>query len=163
MKAITIKGFKKTGKTTTCEAVIGELVRRGYTVGSAKDTHFEGFEMDTPGTDSYRHGQAGASTVIISGPEETDVLYKTRIEIKDLHELFTEDFLVTEGSIDVPLANIVTGRTVDDLDGRRDENTVGFSGVISSEISEYDGLPVIDGTKDIEKLVDLIEKRSSEL
>ena len=163
MKAITIKGFKKTGKTTTCERIIEELIRRGHTVGSAKDTHFEGFAMDTPGRDSWRLGRAGASTVIISGPEETDVLYQRRVEIKDLMELFTEDFLVTEGDIDLPIANIVTGRSVEDLDKRRDENTIGFSGIISSHLEEHDGLPVIDATKEIERLVDLIEERSSEL
>ena len=163
MKAITIKGFKKTGKTTTCENVIRELVRRGYSVGSAKDTHFEGFAMDTPGTDSWKHGQAGASTVIISGPDETDVLYQNRVEIRDLLELYTEDYLVTEGEIGLPLVNIVTGRSTDDLDRRRDENTVGFSGIISSELDEYDGLPVIDGTKDVTRLVDLIIERSREL
>lgn len=163
MKAITIKGFKKTGKTTTCEQIIEELIRRGHTVGSAKDTHFEGFAMDTPGRDSWRLGRAGASTVIISGPEETDVLYQRRVEIKDLMELFTEDFLVTEGDIDLPIANIVTGRSVEDLDKRRDENTIGFSGIISSHLEEHEGLPVIDATKEIERLVDLIEERSSEL
>lgn len=163
MKAVTIKGFKKTGKTTTCEKVIEELVRRGYSVGSAKDTHFEGFAMDTPGRDSWRLGKAGASTVIISGPEETDILYQHRVEIKDLLDSFDEDFLVTEGDIGLPLPNIVTGKTVDDLNRRRDENTVCFSGIVSDDMTEHDGLPVIDGVKETERLVDLIEERSLEL
>lgn len=165
MKAITIKGFKKTGKTTTCEAVIGELIRRGYTVGSAKDTHADGFgfAMDTPGKDTYRHAEAGSTTVMIAGAEETDVLFKRRVEIGELLGLFEEDYLVTEGDIGLPLVNIVTGKTTEDLDGRRDENTVAFSGIISNEIDVYDGLPVINATKEVGRLVDLIEERSSEV
>ena len=162
MKIITVKGYKKTGKTTTVTRIIAELTRRGYSVGSSKDTHFEGFAMDQENTDSWRHAKAGASTVIISGPKETDVLYQRRIEVRDLLDLFTEDFVVTEGDTGLPLANIVTGQTTEDLDKRRDENTIGFSGIIAGEMTEYDGLPVIDATRDVEALVDLIEERSTE-
>ena len=111
MRIITVKGFKKTGKTTTVMRIIEELVRRGYSVGSSKDTHFEGFAMDQENTDSWRHAKAGASTVIISGPHETDVLYQSRVEVRDLLDLFTEDFVVTEGDTGLPVANIVTGKT----------------------------------------------------
>lgn len=163
MRIITIKGYKKTGKTTTCERVIEELCRRGFSVGSSKDTHFEGFAMDAPGTDSWRHAKAGASTVIISGPKETDVLYQRRIEVRDLLDLYSEDYVVTEGDTGLPVANIVTGKTPEDLEKRRDENTVGFSGIIAGELEEYDGLPVISAVTDIEKLVDLIEERSTVL
>jgi len=169
MKIITIKGYKKTVKTTTCIRVIEELRRRGYTVGSSKDTHFEGFAMDQENTDSWRHARAGASTVIISGPRETDVLYQRRVEVRDLLDLFEEDYVVTEGDTGLPIANIVTGKTIEDLEKRRDENTVGFSGIIAGgqteagEIAEYDGLPVIDAVSDIERLVDLIEERSTKL
>ena len=47
MRVITIKGFKKTGKTTTCVRVIEELGRRGYTVGSVKNTHFPDFAIES--------------------------------------------------------------------------------------------------------------------
>ena len=33
MKVIMLKGTSGTGKTTTAEAIIAELKRRGYTVG----------------------------------------------------------------------------------------------------------------------------------
>ena len=162
MRIITVKGFKKTGKTTTVMRIIGELVRRGYSVGSSKDTHFEGFAMDQENTDSWRHAKAGASTVIISGLHETDVLYQHRIEVRDLLDLFTEDFVVTEGDTGLPVANIVTGKTEEDLEKRRDENTVCFSGIIAGERTEFGGLPVIDATSDIGALVDLIEAKATE-
>ncbi len=161
MRIITVKGYKKTGKTTTCTKIIEELVRRGYTVGSAKDTHFEGFAMDQEGTDSYRHAKAGASTVIISGPGETDVLYQRRVEIRELLDLYTEDFVVTEGDTGLPIANIVTGKTPEDLKKRRDADTIAFSGIIADEIDGYDGLPAISAVTDVKQLVDLIEERST--
>jgi molybdopterin-guanine dinucleotide biosynthesis protein A len=46
-------GKKKSGKTTVVLGVIKELRNRGYRVAALKhDTH--GFEVDVPGTDSYR-------------------------------------------------------------------------------------------------------------
>ena len=162
MRAITVKGYKKTGKTTTCIRIIEELRRRGYTVGSVKNTHFPGFAIDPPDTDSFRHAKAGASTVTIVASEETDVLFHHRRGLSEIISLFEEDFLVSEGEDDQGFPNIITGKSVQDLDARRDEHTIGFSGIISSEMEEYDGLPVIDATRDIGRLVDLIEEKSAE-
>ena len=161
MRAITVKGYKKTGKTTTCIRIIEELRRRGYTVGSVKNTHFPGFAIDPPDTDSFRHAKAGASTVTIVASEETDVLFHHRRGLSEIISLFEEDFLVSEGEDDQGFPNIITGKSVQDLDARRDEHTIGFSGIISSEMEEYDGLPVIDATRDIGRLVDLIEEKSA--
>ena len=44
MKIIMIKGFSKTGKTSTVTSLVSELRRRGYTVGTVKDIHFEAYE-----------------------------------------------------------------------------------------------------------------------
>lgn len=163
MRAITVKGYKKTGKTTTCIRIIEELRRRGYTVGSVKNTHFPGFAIDPPDTDSFRHAKAGASTVTIVASEETDVLFHRSRGLSETISLFEEDFLVSEGEDDLGFPNIITGKSVQDLDARRDEHTIGFAGIISSEMKEYDGLPVIDATRDIGRLVDLIEEKSAEL
>lgn len=162
MRIVSVKGYKKTGKTTTCVRIIEELIRRGYSVGSAKNTHSGEFTMDQEGTDSCRHADAGASTVIISGPKETDVLYRRRVEIRDLLDRYTEDFVVVEGSGGLDVTNIVTGKTREDLEERRDENTIAFSGIIAGRLDAYDGLPVIDATREIVRLVDLIEERSTE-
>ena len=50
----------------------------------------------------------------------------------------------------------------EDLEKRRDENTVCFSGIIAGERTEFGGLPVIDATWDIGALVDLIEAKATE-
>ncbi|MEG0156693.1 MAG: molybdopterin-guanine dinucleotide biosynthesis protein MobB [Anaerovoracaceae bacterium] len=163
MRVIMIKGYTKTGKTTTVCAVIKELVRRGYTVGTVKDIHFEGFVMDKPGTDTHKHRLAGATTVTARSENETAVLYDHAPEIATILAHYHEDFVVLEGDSGADCPNIVTGKTVDDLEKRRDKNTIGFSGVIAEEFAAqnrqtYSGLPVINGRTQVEALVDLIER-----
>ena len=46
MKVIAINGITKTGKTTACEVIIDGLRKRGYSVGSVKEIHFEKFKID---------------------------------------------------------------------------------------------------------------------
>ncbi|OBQ85898.1 molybdopterin-guanine dinucleotide biosynthesis protein B [Mesorhizobium sp. WSM3873] len=62
-----ITGWKNSGKTTLTEKLVAELVRRGWTVSTVKHAHHD-FDIDKPGTDSFRHRQAGAMEVaIVSG------------------------------------------------------------------------------------------------
>jgi len=60
-------GQPDSGKTTLLEKLIPELRRRGYRIGTIKH-HVHTFEMDKPGKDTWRHKQAGASTVALSSP-----------------------------------------------------------------------------------------------
>ena len=55
-------GRSNSGKTTLIERVIPELVRAGYKVATVKHAG-HGFDLDTEGKDSWRHKQAGASSV----------------------------------------------------------------------------------------------------
>ena len=162
MKIIVIKGYSKTGKTTVCTSVISELARRGYSMGSVKDIHFEGFTLDNENEDTGKHRKAGASTVTALGIYETDIMYGKRLDIKEILSHYDEDFVVCEGGVDLDCPNIVTGKDTKQLDDRRDENTIGFSGLIAEELPEYDGLPVINALTDIGALVDLIEKNAME-
>lgn len=82
---ICVVGKSNTGKTTLLEKLIPELAGRGYRVGTVKhDVH--GFEMDRPGKDSWRHAQAGASTVVVSSPEKIAVVQRVKQE-KTLDEI----------------------------------------------------------------------------
>lgn len=54
-----ISGYKHTGKTTLITKLIPVLTRRGYQVATIKHDGHE-FEGDVPGTDTYKHFQAGA-------------------------------------------------------------------------------------------------------
>ena len=69
LPVVSFIGKKKSGKTTVLLGVIAELRRRGYRVAVIKhDTH--GFEVDVPGTDSYRFREIGAEVVGISSPDQ---------------------------------------------------------------------------------------------
>lgn len=71
MKVFSVYGITKSGKTTTIENIIRELKRRGYTVGSVKEIHYEKFAIDTEGTNTDRHRRAGAEPVTARGHFET--------------------------------------------------------------------------------------------
>lgn len=67
MKIFGICGFKNSGKTGLTERLVAEFCARGLSVSTIKHTHHD-FDIDRPGTDSYRHRQAGASEVaLVSG------------------------------------------------------------------------------------------------
>lgn len=62
-----ITGWKNSGKTRLTERLVAELSRRGFAVSTVKHAHHS-FDIDTPGTDSFRHREAGACEVaIVSG------------------------------------------------------------------------------------------------
>lgn len=59
-----------TGKTTLVEGVVRALVARGWRIAVIKsDAHR--LVLDTPGKDSWRFGEAGASPVVVLGSERS--------------------------------------------------------------------------------------------
>jgi len=65
---ICVVGFKDTGKTGVAVRLIGELRRRGHRVGAIKHGHR--FDIDRPGTDSWRlRHEGGGDPVLLAGPE----------------------------------------------------------------------------------------------
>lgn len=70
-KLLLIVGYKKVGKTTLIEKLIPELASRGYRVGTVKHHHSDlPVAVDTVGTDTWRHRQAGALGVALATPNE---------------------------------------------------------------------------------------------
>jgi molybdopterin-guanine dinucleotide biosynthesis protein MobB len=66
--AVSVVGFKNSGKTGVAVALVAELRRRGLRVGALKHGHH--FRLDTPGTDSWRlTHEGGADPVLLAGPE----------------------------------------------------------------------------------------------
>lgn len=66
--AVSVFGYKDSGKTGVAVELVTELRRRGYRVGAVKHGH--GFSLDTPGTDSWRLRHEGdAERVLLAGPE----------------------------------------------------------------------------------------------
>lgn len=165
MKAINVQGRRKTGKTTTVTNIIAELCRRGYSVGSVKGIHIDGFTMDAENEDTGKHKKAGADPVTALCNDETNIMYKGRMKLAEVLKHYDCDWVVIEGHADLGCPNIVTGRTAEpDETGRAgslaeevDEFTIACSGIISNELEEFRSIPVVNSRTDIEKLVDIIE------
>lgn len=96
---ISIVGRTNVGKTTYLEKLIAEVKRRGWRVAVAKhDVH--GFEIDHPGKDTWRHAQAGADVVCISGPTRIATIRKLdrELPLQEVVAQFPEvDLVLTEG------------------------------------------------------------------
>lgn len=169
MKVINVQGRKKTGKTTTVTNIISELCRRGYSVGSIKGIHIEGFTMDSGG-DTMKHKAAGANPVAARCHDETNIMFSGKMDLRDILSHFDNDWVVIESHVDLRCPNIVTGRTAchdgegknESLEEQINDLTICCSGVVANEIDAFQGLPVIDSVKDIERLVDLIEEKTNE-
>ncbi len=70
---VSVVGAKHAGKTTLIERLLPALHQRGYRVGVIKhDAH--SFEMDHPGTDTWRFAAAGAGAVAIADPQRVAVI-----------------------------------------------------------------------------------------
>lgn len=158
MKVFSVYGYSKSGKTTTIEGLIKELVRRNYTVGTVKDIHYEKFAIDTEGSNTDRHRKAGAELVTARGLYETDILFKERLPISEVLKFYTQDFVILEGVTDYNVPKILCASNLEDAVKRMEPTVFALSGVISNKLSILESLPVISAIKDIEKLTDLVEK-----
>lgn len=160
MKVFAIFGISGSGKTTTAELIIKELRRRDYSVGSVKDIHAENFVMDTPGTNTYRHMEAGSQMVIARGLYETDILFQRRLAMWEALAFFQHDFVVIEGGNEEPFPKILTARSLQEIETRLDDQVFAIAGAISNICGKYQGIPVINANTNINELVDLIIRKA---
>ena len=94
-------GRSNSGKTTFIERVIPELVRAGYKVATVKHAG-HGFELDTEGKDSWRHKQAGASSVVVlsKGSMAMFADVSDEMTVEQVRERFLDDsydLIIAEG------------------------------------------------------------------
>jgi len=73
-----VVGRPDSGKTTLIEKLIPEFTRRGLRVGAVK--RVAGFDIDVPGKDSWRHGQAGADAYTVASASKLAFVARTREE-----------------------------------------------------------------------------------
>ena len=94
-------GKSNSGKTTFIERVIPELVRAGYKVATVKHAG-HGFDLDTEGKDSWRHKQAGASSVVVlsKGSMAMFADVSDQMKVEDVRDRFLDgsyDLIIAEG------------------------------------------------------------------
>ena len=159
LPAVSFIGKKKSGKTTVVLGVIRELRSRGFKVAALKhDTH--GFEVDVPGTDSYRFREAGAEVVGISSPDKY-VWLNHVVEERPLDDLVRQiaepvDLVITEGfkKQDAPKIEVSRRARSSELVSTPDE----LIGITSDQT--FPGYPVPQfALDDFAGLADLIQER----
>jgi molybdopterin-guanine dinucleotide biosynthesis protein B len=101
MRIIGLAGWSGSGKTTLITKAIPRLLARGVRVSTIKHAH-HGFDLDTPGKDSFMHRAAGATEVVISSANRWAVLHELRGEpewnLPDLlAKLSAVDLILVEG------------------------------------------------------------------
>ena len=77
MKTFGFAGWSGSGKTTLIEKLIPRFVGRGLRVSLMKHAH-HAFDVDTPGKDSWRHRQAGASEVLVTSSRRWVLMHELR-------------------------------------------------------------------------------------
>lgn len=100
MKVFGVIGWKHAGKTTLLERLLAEIIARGFTVSTIKHSHHD-VDLDTPGSDSFRHSAAGASEVILASPNRFALLHDFGSAPLGLEALLTRltpvDLVLVEG------------------------------------------------------------------
>lgn len=157
-KIIGITGWKDVGKTYYASLIIKLLVKRGYQVGSIKHAHHD-FDIDKPGTDSFKHREAGSNQVIISSSKRWAKITENKNENeKSLDELIQElqnvDVIVVEGfkKDNHPKIEILSK----DLKNRNKE-TKNVIAIVSDDFKDI--ITPVYKENDIENLVEFIIKK----
>ncbi|NOX25494.1 MAG: molybdopterin-guanine dinucleotide biosynthesis protein B [Deltaproteobacteria bacterium] len=99
-KIVTFIGWHDSGKTTLVSQVVRHLKETGYQVAVIKSSEETSIAFDTPGTDSYKHRQAGADSVLFVAPDQMVMMTENRQEpLTTLaHRYFADvDIVIGEG------------------------------------------------------------------
>ena len=114
MKVFGFAGWSGSGKTTLIEKLIPRFVGRGLRVSLIKHAHHT-FDVDTPGKDSWRHREAGASEILVTSSRRWVLMH----ELRGAHEpSFDEqvkhiapcDLLLVEGFKFAPIPKLEVWR-----------------------------------------------------
>ena len=156
-KIIGITGWKDVGKTHYASLIIKSLVKKGYQVGSIKHAHHD-FDIDKPGTDSFKHREAGSSQAIISSAKRWAKITENNNENeKSLDELIQEfhnvEIVVVEGfkKDNHPKIEILTKGL------NRNKEIKNVIAIVSDDLK--DNTTPVFKENDIENLVEFIIKK----
>jgi len=117
MKVFGIAGYSGSGKTTLLERLIPHLTARGLRISVIKHAH-HGFDIDRPGKDSYRHREAGASEVMLTGAQRWALLH----ELRDAPEPTLADYLTHFSPCDLVLVEGFKNEPIPKLEVHRPDN-----------------------------------------
>jgi len=143
-----ITGWKNSGKTTLVERMVSELTRRGYRVSTVKHAHHR-FDIDHPGTDSFRHRAAGAVEVALVSGYRWALMHEVADGEEPTLESFLEklspcDLVLIEGYKSEPHPKIEVRRQGAAKSEPMDAGQYGIVAVASDMDIADTALPVLD-------------------
>lgn len=97
---VTFIGWHDSGKTTLATQVVSHLKKSGYRVAVIKSSKETDIAFDTPGTDTYKHRQAGADSIMFVAPDQMVLMTENHdLSLATLaHRYFPDvDIVVGEG------------------------------------------------------------------
>jgi molybdopterin-guanine dinucleotide biosynthesis protein MobB len=122
---ISVFGYKDSGKTTVTTRIIEHLVEKKRHVLSAKHVGEPMFSLDSPGTDSHRHLEAGAEATFLHSETSTTLLLQKPItQLKEFLSFGIRavpvDVIVLEGfrfwtQKDPHIAKVICIRSLDEI------------------------------------------------
>ena len=161
MKMLGIAGWKNSGKTTLAASLVAELAKQGLVVSTIKHAHHN-FEIDQPGTDSYRHRKAGAEEVLIVSSKRWALIHEENKVVKpDLmnmaKKLGKADLVLVEGFKTFPIPKLEVRRKVSSGPPLA-PNDANIIAIASDETVTDNHMPIFD-LEDIKGIADFVIKR----
>lgn len=98
MRVAGIVGWHDSGKTTLLVALVATLTARGHRVSTVKHAH-HGFDVDTPGKDSWKHRDSGATEVMVGSSARWALMH----ELRDADEPSLSDLIARMSPVDLVL------------------------------------------------------------
>ena len=115
MRVFGVAGWKNTGKTGLVERLVAEFTARGLAVSTLKHAHHAA-RLDTPGSDTDRHGAAGAREVMLATRRGWSLVRRTpeaepEPALEDLlARLAPADLILVEGWKAAPIPKLLCHR-----------------------------------------------------
>jgi molybdopterin-guanine dinucleotide biosynthesis protein MobB len=167
LTVIAVVGSKKSGKTTTVEALTGELTKRGFRVATVKHVSEPDFTIDTAGKDTWRFARSGAKTVVVVASSEIATIEKTSVR-ESLTEILSRckgsDIVIMEGfkklvgnKKDIPKIIVVKSAEEAREAAKNFAPILAFAGPYSTG-KTYADVPYVDALKNSGKLAGLVEE-----
>ncbi len=132
MVELGVVGAKNSGKTTMIEQLVRYLADEGIAVATVKHTSHT-HRFDTPGKDSHRHRQAGASlTVVVSEAETAIFASPDQLQPTMIQEVTRGQFGVwlVEGDSEADRPKVLLTRNLDGLAKSIPSNVVATYGPV---------------------------------
>ena len=151
------------------EELTRRLIARGLRIAAIKHTHERGVKLDSPGTDTWRMRQAGASAVMLVSPDRHALIASRSLDLDSALSLLEEavpglDVVLVEGFKAQTLPRedalkIVVATGEGDLEFL--EKSVGATLVVKSVV-DAEGRPNLS-EEDVAKVVSEITRLTSSL